>query len=264
MNNRKSWAFALDLDAGDIARLRNAIREELHYYNALVNGFSAPIRSMRDTLMSFKDGKEQLFATVAGLRCNVRNLKADSLLDALKPYSGILFKDGRLDLDSKSLLILDIATSVGNVPPLLRMAMATEVLRTARQHAGDIAANKIESTLEVANSYSHTVTLLSPISGNEKRHCQFPRFSVNVSQVASDAAKKGSKGDKEGVEESRDITIRFPYLSKPVTMQEPPFKWSLAIIREDADGKWLLEISAPKTSYIVGKTDFIPRKKGRK
>ena len=228
-------------------RARAAITEELRYYNGLVAGFSGPIRTMPDLMKSMTGRWEPLFADIAATGLDVRRYKPDTLPEVLKPFADLIFMDGKLAIDLRRLLLLDVGRVASDVNPLVRRAMAGEMLKAARDQAAAFA-NTLNREDQV---YKFAVETLSPLDPKMKRHLQVPRSACKTAELAGTTA------------------ILLPYLSTPIHVASPPVQWNYLYLRDTDDaarsGQWFLELAKESFGYALKRTDsFASRKKRAK
>lgn len=240
-----SWSYVVNLSPSDTMRARAAISEELHYYNGLVEGFSGPIRTMGSLLKTMTGRWEMLLCEIAGGGYDVRRYKRDTLPDALKPYTDLIFTpEGALAIDLKTLLLLDVGRAAGEIAPAARKAMASEMLRAARDQSAAFA-NTLNREDQV---YKFAVETLSPLDSKMKRHLQLPRSACKTAELAGTTA------------------IMLPYLSAPLHVASPPVAWNYLYLRDSDDparsGQWNLELAKETFAYALKRTDsFSSRKK---
>ena len=239
-----TWSFILSLSATDAARARRFIAEEIIYYNALVDGLSGPLRTMSATIQAMTGRLETLFGEVAATGVDVRTLKEDDLPSGLASLRDVIFRDGKLNIDIRTLLILDVARQPSAISGHVRRGMAIEMLRAARDQAA-VLSNTLNRDDQV---YKFAVEALSPIDPRSKRHLQLPRAALKT------------------VDHGGKTAIAVPYLATPLHIPTPPIQWNYLVLRDDEatgrTGQWTMELSKETGHYGLKKTDgFLGRKK---
>jgi hypothetical protein len=237
-----SWTARITLPSADTIRLRQYISQEMHYFNALVAGFGGPMRTMPETFAAMTGRLESLFGEVASSYADVRSLKEGSLPDRFKPYTDLLFKDGKSAIDTRTMLLFDIAGSAANIDTSVRRGLATEMLRHAREQSAQIA-NPQNREDQV---YKFAVETMTPLEGRNKRHLQLPKSAVNTA----------TKDDR--------LAIGLPYIRTPIIIPAPTTPWNYITLRDDDDGtqpgQWAIELSQETSMYLLRKTDSSHRK----
>jgi hypothetical protein len=214
----------------------------MHYFNALVAGFGGPMRTMPETFAAMTNRLESLFGEVAQSYADVRSLKEDDLPARFKPYADLLFKDGKSAIDTRTMLLFDIARSVSSIDPSVRRGLAVEMLRHAREQSAHIA-NPQNREDQVYKFALETVTQLEP---RNKRHLQLPKSALVT------ATKDGR------------MAIGLPYIRTPLHISAPTTSWNYVTLRDDDDGtnpgQWTIELSQETSMYLLRKIDSSHRK----
>lgn len=230
------WTFEATVAPSDKVRLRGFTKNEIAYYNALLNGFGSRLRTMPEV---FDEVDEKLIGEIASVGYNIRTLKADALPNGLRGMQDSLFdEEGRLILSERVLLFLDAVGVAAVLHPEARRAMAIEMLLEHRRQAAALAqTSKTEG--QVLRS---AVELLHPHDGRLKRHVQLPAKAVVV-----------------GVD---GRTIRSAYNGVPIVLRQPipdNIRWNVLIIRdEDSNGltgDWHVELRQDPAAYLLRLTD---------
>lgn len=238
----RKWNYSVTLSAAEKMRLRGFIAQELGYFNGLVAGFAAPMRSMPDAILGMTGGTETLFGEIAALGVDVSHLKKDALPERLVNFANVIFDErGRLAFDAKTTLLLSIANHAGQIDPIVRRAMAIQVLRAARDQA---AVMKQTMGGEQAR---YATKALSPMEERAKRHLQMPQDAVTVSDAASD----------------KMMMVTIPYLSRPLEIPRPAAAWNQIVIRDTGEGDWAVELSYQSERYDITRVDPFTTLNGR-
>lgn len=246
MSNIKSssWSYRIDLSPQDKLRVRHFIAEEMNYFNTLVNGFAGPIRTMPDTIKSLTGRWEEFVGLVAAHQCNPYTTAVRNHPQAFLPFADLYGS-----LDPKKSLLLEVVATPGTLSYLTRRAMAIEMLRFAREQAAAYADTlKTESQV-----YRYAVETLSPLEASQKRHVQLPRGAIRIEQIA----------ERPNVP-ATELILNVPYLKDPVIIPAPPLQWNMAILRDDGDGQWTLELSKESNTYLLKRTDASGFKRRKK
>lgn len=233
------WSQFLDLSPEQSLRLRSFAAQERAYYNALVEGFSGPIRTMAETITHVHDRYPGLFGFVAETGCDVRTLRREQAPDIASLFNA----DGRLGIGPRDALIFDIAAAPAVLHTKVRRAMALAMLAHAKEQA-DALANPLPD-----HGYRFAITMLSSHEERTKRHLQMQRSLLKIS-------------DKEG-----RTTITLPYFAVAVEIATPRVAWNYAMLRWNGDPErpnaWVLELSQESAPYLLGRSDPVRRAKKR-
>jgi hypothetical protein len=241
-----SWIARVTLPSADTIRLRQYISQEMHYFNALVAGFGGPMRTMPETFAAMTGRLESLFGEVAASYVDVRSLKEDNLPVQFKPYADLLFKDGKSAIDTRTMLLFDIARSNASIDASVRRGLAIEMLRHAREQSAHIASPQNRED----QVYKFAVETVTPLEPRNKRHLQLPKSAVNT-------ATKDAR-----------LAIGLPYIRTPIIIPAPTTSWNYITLRDDDDGshpgQWAIELSQESPMYLLRKTDSSHRKPKRR
>lgn len=233
------WFHRVDLSPSALLHLRRFIAGERAYYNLLLDGLAGPIRTMPDAVKKFTGRMESLLAIVAAARIDLSKVKADNIPLPLSPYADLLFKDGRLALDGKEMLIFDLVRKDSSIHPHTRAGMAVEMIRYAIEQIGVLNRTSLPSSED--ESYKYAVRMLTPLDERTKRHVQLPRTAIGV-------ATEGS-----------ETTLSIPYLAGPIKIVTPR-EWNYLLLRAD-DGRMTIELANEKARYQLRRFDQVARKK---
>lgn len=234
------WSQFLDLPSEESLRLRSFAAQERAYFNALVEGFSGPIRTMAETIGHVHDRYAGLFGFVAETGCDVRTLRREQAPD----FASLFDERGRLSLSPRHALIFDIAAAPAVLHTKVRRAMALAMLAFAKEQADALASPLPD------HGYRFAITMLSSHEERTKRHLQMPRTLLKIR-------------DEEG-----RTTITLPYFSISVEIATPRIPWNYATLRWNGDPErptaWVLELSQENEPYILRRADSARRPKKRK
>lgn len=230
----RKWNYSVTLSPAEKLRLRGFIAQELGYFNGLVSGFAAPMRSMPDAILGMTGATETLFGEIAALGIDVSRLKRDALPERLTNFANIIFDEqGRVAFDAKTALLLSIANQAGQIDPVVRRAMAVQVLRAARDQA-----LVMKQTLGGEQARFATKAL-TPMEERAKRHLQMPQEAVKVSDAASD----------------KMMMVTIPYISRPLELPRPATAWNQIVLRDAGEGDWAVELSYQTERYDITRAD---------
>lgn len=240
-----SWTARITLPSADTIRLRQYISQEMHYFNALVAGFGGPMRTMPATFAAMTGRLESLFGEVAAAPVDVRSLKEDTLPARFKPYADLLFQDGKSAIDTRMMLLFDIACSPSSIDSSVRRGLAVEMLRHAREQSAHIA----NPTNHGDQVYRFAMETVTPLESRNKRHLQLPKSALNTA----------TKDER--------LAIGLPYVRAPIIIPAPTTQWNYITLRDDDDGtkpgQWSIELSQETPMYLLRKTDSSYRKPKR-
>lgn len=225
------------------------IKQELGYYNALVEQMTPRLRAFPHEFMAVKDRERKLFEACAEHAVDPRKLLAHSQEEYpanLKHlYSLFREQDGSAKIDANQATMLLPAASPARLHPSVRKLMATEVLKymvgqSEVLHAG-LKTEGLRAPMQMLNT--HTI--------DTKRHLQIPG---NLIKIRYDT----DTGNSE---------ISIPYSKEPISvvgydLSEIPFK--LMVIRSphpnNRDGKWYVDFK-DSAGYLLTLTDHADRRR---
>lgn len=234
MSQNTRWSFEATIDPNDKPRLRGFVRNEITYYNGLLDGFSSRLRTAPEI---FGEVEEGLVGEVAAHSYNLRSFSPDTLPESLLRFKNRIFDGANLIVPERTLMLLDVISSPVVLHPEAKRAIAVEVLRAHIQQAEALrrTSNKFDQVLQ------GPVVLLHPTEARIKRHVQLPKSAVRFNEDRT--------------------TIKTAYHSVPIKFRGTlpvAANWNLLIIRDDErpghhkEGGWAVE-------FRQEKADFLPR-----
>lgn len=231
------WSFDATVDSSDKSRLRAFVRNEINYFNEILLGFSSRLRTSPEL---FTEVNEALLGEVAAYGYNVRNYSPDTLPEALKKFTSVIFQDGKLVLSERILLLLDVVISGTVLHPAAKRALAIEVLREHIRQADALR----RTTAKFDQVLQHPVELLHPTETRIKRHIQLPRSAVVLNEARNE--------------------VRTAYNGTPIVLRQSvpaEANWNIMVVRDDErpghvrEGGWSVEFRQEKVDYLPRLTD---------
>lgn len=231
------WVFEATVEPSDKVRLRGFIRNEIAYYNALLNGFQSRLRTMPDI---FKEVDAGFLGTVAAHSINAQALNDPANFPkVLVPYTNIVFdSNGRSKLSERMVLFLNAISVATVLHPETRRAMALEMLADHQRQAENLSMISTRDDQVLVKA----VELLHPHDGRLKRHFQLPAKAVVLN---SDRDSIASAYTKVPIRLNADVPAGIQY--------------NVVIVRDEAGTKapseWTVELRQEKMDYILRQTD---------
>jgi hypothetical protein len=220
----------------DQIRVRHFIEEERDYFNAVVSGLAGPLRTMPETLKAMIGQRETLFGLAAAHALNPTQVRAEKRHKAFAPFADLIAA-----ADLRQSLLFDIVAAPATLSHVVRRNLAVEALRHAREQSLALAEPALAES-----SHRFAIQSLSTQEKGQKRHVQMPRSTITVTET-------------EG-----EITLKLPYTVSPVTVAKPPVNWNMAVLRDDQNGSFTLELCQEDAGYNLRRTDATGFKKRRK
>jgi hypothetical protein len=230
-----SWSYRITLKPHDQIRVRHFIEQERAYFNAVVTGLAGPLRTMPGTLQAMNGRLEDLFGLAAAHAVNPTQVRPEKRHKAFATFRELI-----ASADLRTSLLFDIAASPATLSHAVRKNLAIEALRYAKDQSVAISdAAMIDGT------YRFAIQSLQPMDATQKRHVQMPRSTVTVTETDT------------------EITLKLPYTVDPITVAKPPVNWNLAILRDDGQGNFTLELCQESAGYDLRRSDASGFKKRR-
>lgn len=232
------------------------IKQELYYYNFLVEQLTPWLRTFPQEFLALKGNEKRLWNAAAEYELDFKKLSETQIdswpkdieLQKSQLHALLFNADGKLNLSARQLELMKIVAAPAKLPRLVRNLMASEMLRYMQGQA------------EVLEQALKTETMRSPLQMlqvhtlENKRHLQIPA-SV-VFNLRYDDQEKVSK-------------ISLPYCRDPIIvpgidLSTIPYK--MMVIRaahpQDRTGKWYIDLK-DTNSYSVNLMDYDDRRRRR-
>lgn len=244
-SHQNRWIFESTIEPSDKVRLRGFIKNEIAYYNALLNGFQSRLRTMPEV---FDEVDGALLGAVAAHGYNLSAFDNAEILPAtLKPYAKILFDAQGHPALSERVMLFIASVSVSTVlHPATREAMVLAFLEEHRRQAASLSRTVNNREDQVLAS---AVSLLHPHDGRLKRHLQLP---ARAAVIGADRR-----------------SIRSSYTASPIMLKQTipdNATFNVIVVRDEegaGEGNWMVELRHDPNDYMVRLSDS-PIKKFRK
>lgn len=191
-------AVEIELSKNSKNHLEYFVRQELGYYNSIVEQLSPRIRAFPQDLLSIKDREKKLWEVCAEYGVDVNQMishPVDAWPKHLKQYGSLIWsQEGAIKLTPSQLNIMKVASQPAKLHPSIRKAIATEILKYVTGQA--------EAFVEVlnGNEFKTPMQMLQPHTLETRRHLQVPASLVKI------------KYDND----SGDSFITIPYCQDPI------------------------------------------------
>jgi hypothetical protein len=254
----------VDIMPADKLRFKEFMKQELSYYNEIIDGLGPRARTFPETLLALHKDWENLWEAIAASGLSLKpyeRIKEDvELPEELKAHHKmILGRDtqGRRFLDDKMFSIMSIAATPAVIHPLVRKAMASLMLEFYKDQASKLIRRN-DDAVEDEDLYRGPIDLLVKQDMVTKRHLQIPRRALNDVRY----------------NESRDATeIYTPYSDNPLILEnhdlESNSQWNLLILHQQpgvevtAGDPWFVDIKHSMVPYLIKYQDVDQPKTGR-
>lgn len=252
--NQVQKTFELELSENAKRNLWYFIKQELAYFNHVVENLTPWLRTFPQELLNIKGNEKRLWNAAAEYELDFKKLYATPLdawpteiasqRDTL--WSLLCDEQKNLKVSPRQLELLKIVSAPAKLPRLVRNLMASELLR------------HMQSQAEILDAALKTDTMRSPIQMlqvhtlESKRHLQIP--SSVVFKIAYD--------EKQKINE-----IYLPYCKETLIVADSDISkiaYKTLVIKaphpQDRSGKWLAEFK-DTAGYAVNLTDHDDRRR---
>lgn len=248
----------------DKIRLKEFMKQELHYYNSLVEGLGPRARTFPETLLALHKDWENLWAAVAEHGLPIRSYmtaKEDvTLPEAYEPHRKMLIgknTKGERFLSERMFSIMEVATAPAVLHPSVRKNMAVQILEFYKDQAGKLIKRNDDAVGD-NDLYSKPIDLLTKQDMVTKRHLQIPRSALN-------AVYYYDKVDR--------TEIFHPYSDNPLVIEghdlETNNHWNFLLVHqqpgEEAIVKtpWVVEVRHTSIPYLIKYQDVDSPRTGK-
>lgn len=241
-------SFHIEIDNVSRRHLMFFMKNELDYYNELINNVTMRLRAFPEEIMTLREGYGRMWASIAFYGKNFRELLKSNVsswpkaISATVPQS--IVKSDKVVLDDRRIMIFDALSVTGNIHPVMRKNIANELLSAILPQADQLVQGQKNSQGQMRDP----VHMLVPHYYPERRHIQLTRELVKV---------KYNKDKNQS-----EITI--PYTDKPLIVKDHNIadeKWNVMLIRQQpnisvtADSPWQVDLMITSHNYLLDLTD---------
>ena len=254
----------VDVLPADKARLKEFMKQELFYYNTIVEGLGPRARTFPETLLALHKDWENLWEALAvegkSIKAYERAKEDVQLPESLEKHRKMLVgrdAQGKRFLDEKMYTIMSIAATPAIIHPMTRRAMASQMLEFYKDQSGKLIKRNDEAFGE-EDLYSKPIDLLVQHDMVTKRHLQLQRAALN---------------DVRYIEKGDLTEIYHPYSENPLRVQghnlEASNHWNMIIIHQQpgievvASDPWVVDIKHSPVPYQIKYQDVEQPKTGR-
>lgn len=242
--------FDIELDKKTEGDLLYFVRQELEYYNCLVNKLTPRLRAYPQDLLSMKDREKRIWEA-----CAEHAVDPQKFLDypveqwpvhLQHLYTHLYNPDGSTKILPAHISIIGIAATPAKLHQTVRKNMANEILKYMIAQADTLLAAMKTETMKAPMQMLQTHTL------DTKRHLQIPR---NLVKIAYDEENHASK-------------ISIPYSNTPIVvphfdLTESVFK--VLLVRaphpNSLNQHWQIDLRDGQSGYLTAMTDTPERRK---
>ena len=250
------------VSAGDKAIMQKFMSHELSFFNILVDGLGTRARGFPQHLLDFTDQWQKLFAQVAfegkSLQAYAKAAPDAELPENYEPFRNLILgtgPDGKRLLTERFINIIDFATGVGNIHPLVRKNMAGEILKFYREQA--YRALQPVPLGEEENVYKTAPETLGVADKDQKRHLQIPKSLCKITWNPT----------------TETTSIRIPYARNPLVVSQinlvEESDWNYLIVHQEAGSQprpntpWVIEVKTVFGGYMTKYLDVKNLREGR-
>lgn len=249
--------FTIDLDQNSRRQLRYYMSQELQYYNQLVNAVNMKLRAFPEDFVSMKNSFEKLWTTLAASGQNLDVLANKNINDwpteLRNSVPTSVCKNDKIVLDTRKKMLLNMVAVAGQIHPLTRAGIASEVIKTTIPQAEVLAQSKKGDSGQLKMPLQMLVSYEYP----EKRHVQLHADAVTMTYNA----------------EQNHTEIKTPYTSTPLLVKNMDITktpYDLMIIRQQPNvnvndmSPWTITMVQTTRGYMLNLTDQNPYQRKKK
>lgn len=253
---RENWSVEVKIKPDDKARFNTFMRQELIYYNNLIEAFNPRVRSNPESISELIDVWQKIFAQLAVtgvLASQLLKAKPDQPLpESLEVYRKFLVGHDHLGerfLTERIAGLMDVAASRGNIHSIVRRNMAIEFLNFYREQA--LLFNENTNGAKGEDVFKRAPQSLEELDFQKKRHLQIPR---NICKIVYD-----KESDRSG--------ILHPYSKNPIIIEQQDItiekSWSMMILHQEPGNistpstPWLLDFKTTPSLYLLKYVDVM-------
>lgn len=260
----QNLSVMVDISANDKTRFREFMKQELGYYNALVEGLGPRARTFPEQLIALHKDWENLWSTLSehapAMRLYEKAQPDVQLPAVLEPHRKMLVgrdSQGKRFLDERMFNIMALAATPALIHPHVRRNMANKILEFYKDQSEKLI-NRNDEAWGEEDLYSKPIDLLVKHDMVTKRHLQIPRSALNAVYYYQD----------------RDLTeIYTPYSDNPIILEGYDLEnnnfWNMIILHQQAGVEavastpWVLDTKYSQESYNIRYQDVEQPKTGR-
>jgi hypothetical protein len=243
-NVLRQRSVEVDVTKDSKAHLEYFVRQELGYYNSIVEQLSPRIRAFPQDLLSIKDREKKLWEVCAEFAVDVNQMISHPVEEwpkHLKPYSSLVWsQEGAIKLTPAQLNLMKVAAVPAKLHPSIRKAIATEVLKyvtgQAEAFAEVLNGNDLKSPMQMLQSHTFET----------RRHLQIPAKLVKITYDTDSGNSK----------------VSIPYSKDPLTVigyDVSQAQYNILIIRaphpHHASQEWKIEFRDNPQPYLLFMND---------
>lgn len=246
----RDFSITIELDATDKLRYQGFMKQELSFYNSLINAFSARTRTFPSHILELNEQWVRLYGQIAFEGKSIKHLErapSDApLIPGLEAFRRYLVgndAEGNRILTERMLTIMDSASAAGTVHPVVRRNMALEMVRFHKEQASKFIAQPHHGNSE--DVYRSAPEMLEPADIIKKRHLQMPRAMVKV----------------EWDEKNECSLIYSAYCANPIKIPNinltADANWTTLILHQEPNvvarpqSPWVIDVKNTQSQYLL-------------
>lgn len=265
MNTRfNNLTLVVDVTPADAIRFKQFMKQELAYYNAIVEGLGPRTRTFPETILALHKDWENLWAAIAFGGHNIgayERTKEDAELPAdLEPHRKMILgrdtKNQRF-LSERMLNIMSVAGTAAIIHPTVRKNMAVAMLEFYKEQSAKLIKRNDEAMGD-DDLYSKPIDMLVPHDMVTKRHLQIPRGVLNAVYYYKEVDR---------------TEIFTPYSDNPVVVHNHDLEsnnhWNALVLHQQPGTEaivstpWVLDIKHTSVPYNIRYQDVEQPRTGR-
>lgn len=254
----------VDIPVTDQMRYKEFMKQELHYYNSMIEVLSPRARTFPETILAIHKDWENLWNALAFGGHDVKlyeKFADDAALPVdLEPHRKMLLgrdSKGVRFLNERMLNILGVAGTKSLIHPTVRKNMASQMLEFYKDQAAKLI-NRNDEAFGDEDLYSNPVELLVKHDLVTKRHLQIPRNILNAVYYYKE----------------RDFSeVYTPYSERPIVVPGQDLEnnnhWNFIMLHQQPGIEainttpWVVDIKYTQVPYLIKYQDVEQPKTGR-
>ncbi len=246
----RDFSITVDIDSSDKMRYQGFMKQELAFYNSLINTFTSRTRTFPEHIIALNEQWLRLYGQIAFEGKSIKHLEKATLdaplCSSLEPYRRYLLgddSDGNRILTERMLTIMESAASAGVVHPIVRRNMALEMLRFYKEQAAKFITPAYAGSDD--DLYRSAPEMLEPADFLKKRHIQMPRAMVKV----------------EWDEKAERSLLSTAYCANPIVVPNINLtaneSWTTIILHQEPNvvarpqTPWVLDVRSTPAAYLI-------------
>lgn len=260
----RDFSVMVEVNPTDKIRLKEFMKQELHYYNSLVEGLGPRARTFPEQLLALHKDWENLWEALAefghSIKAYERAAPDAKLPENLEKHRKMLVgrdAQGNRFLNDRMFSIMSIAATPALIHQHVRRNMANQILEFYKDQSQDLIKRNDDAWGD-EDLYKKPISLLSKQDMVTKRHLQIPRSALNAVYW---------------YQEKDHTEVYTPYSDNPLIIQGHNLEnnnfWNLIVLHQQPgievtqNDPWVVDIKQSNVPYMIKYVDVEQPRTGR-